>query len=108
MSDTGIHPTPASDAVQRAEALLDRLGQRTRQAGEALAQKSSDPVRSQAPEPPARSAQDRAEETVDRLGQQAGALYDAAGLWVRRSAALLREEAEDILADAQALRRRSP
>ncbi len=52
-----------------------------------------------------RSAMERAEELVDRMGQRAGALASLAGLRVRKLAARAREEAEDVWAEAQTVRR---
>ena len=48
----------------------------------------------------------RAEALVARVGGQAGALAAGAGERLRKAAALAREEAEDLWAEAQALRRR--
>jgi len=48
----------------------------------------------------------RAEELVDRLGEQLGRLLSTSGRQLRKAAARAREEAEDIWAEAQAIRRR--
>ena len=55
---------------------------------------------------PDRPATDRAEEVVDRLGQRAGYFISLAGLRLQKIAALAREEAEDVWAEAQSIRRR--
>lgn len=50
-------------------------------------------------------ATERAEELVDRLLQEAGQLLSVAALKLLKGASLAREEAEDIWAEAQNLRR---
>ena len=52
-----------------------------------------------------RSATERAEATVDRLGERIGVLAAIAGFQLRRLAARAREEAEDVWAEAQSVRR---
>ena len=47
---------------------------------------------------------ERAEVVVDRLGERLGHWLSGAGHQVRKAAALAREEAEDIWAEAQAIR----
>jgi hypothetical protein len=62
---------------------------------------------SEAPgEGPARPATERAEQTVDRMAQAIGRLTALAGLRIRKVAALTREEAEDMWAEAQSIRQR--
>lgn len=56
-------------------------------------------------ERPDRVATERAEELVDRIGQRVGYVASLAGLRLRRMAALAREEAEDIWAEAQSIHR---
>ncbi len=53
-----------------------------------------------------RPAMERAEELVDRLGERTGVLASLAGLRLRKLAARAREEAEDVWAEAQSVRRR--
>ncbi len=48
----------------------------------------------------------RAEELVDRLGERLGRFFGASGHQLRKATARAREEAEDIWAEAQAIRRR--
>lgn len=48
----------------------------------------------------------RAEELLDRAGEQVGRFASELGVRLRRAAARAREEAEDVWAEAQALRRR--
>jgi hypothetical protein len=48
---------------------------------------------------------ERAEELVDRMGQQVGHWTFLAGQQIRRFVARAREEAEDIWAEAQSMRR---
>jgi hypothetical protein len=50
-------------------------------------------------------AEDRAEELLDDLGQRVGAISAYAAFVLRKYAARAREEAEDIWAEAQQLRR---
>ncbi len=53
-----------------------------------------------------RPATERAEELVDRAARGAGYLVSFVGLRVLKGASLAREEAEDIWAEAQSMRRR--
>ena len=62
----------------------------------------SEPGREQGTRPP----RERAEEVVDRLGQRAGQIGSEVGQRLLRLAARAREEAEDIWAEAQSMRRR--
>ena len=55
---------------------------------------------------PNRSATERAEELVDRAARGASYVAALVGLRLLRSASLVREEAEDIWAEAQSLRHR--
>ncbi len=52
-----------------------------------------------------RSAEERAEELVDRVGQRLGYVASLLALRVLKVAALVREEAEDVWAEAQSIRR---
>ena len=56
---------------------------------------------------PVRPAMERAEELVDRVGQGAGPFASLVGLHILRVAALAREAAEDIWAEAQSAREAS-
>ncbi len=53
-----------------------------------------------------RPATERAEELADRMGQRLGHATILVGLRIRKMAALAREEAEDIWAEAQSIGRR--
>ncbi len=55
---------------------------------------------------PDRPATERAEELVDRMAWDVGYLASFVGLRLLKGASLAREEAEDIWAEAQSLRRR--
>ena len=68
---------------------------------------SSAPPEPDAAVAPTTPATARAEEMVSRAGADIGALAAGAGERLRRAAALAREEAEDMWAEAQELRRRS-
>ncbi len=50
----------------------------------------------------------RAEEMLDRAGERVGRFASLLGLRVRQVAALVREEAEDVWAEAQSMRRQDP
>ena len=52
-----------------------------------------------------RSADERAEEIVDRIGQRLGYVASLIALRLLKAAALVREEAEDVWAEAQSIRR---
>jgi pyruvate/2-oxoglutarate dehydrogenase complex dihydrolipoamide acyltransferase (E2) component len=56
-------------------------------------------------ERPRRPATERAEELVDRMGESVGRFASLAGLRILKVAALAREEAEDVWAEAQSRRR---
>ncbi|MBA2364530.1 MAG: hypothetical protein H0V86_13465 [Chloroflexia bacterium] len=53
-----------------------------------------------------RPATERAEELADRMGRRLGHATILVGLRIRKMAALAREEAEDMWAEAQSLGRR--
>lgn len=61
----------------------------------------SEPQNTQSQSPPA----ERAEVLVDQVGARLGHFLSAAGYQVRKATARAREEAEDIWAEAQAIRR---
>ncbi len=65
----------------------------------------TDEVQDEEARKPDRSATERAEELVDRAARGAGYLVSLVGLRLLRGASLAREEAEDIWAEAQNLRR---
>ena len=52
-----------------------------------------------------RPATERAEELVDRVGESVGHLASLAGWRMLKAAAFVREEAEDVWAEAQSVRR---
>ncbi len=56
-------------------------------------------------ERPERSAEERAEELVDRAGQRLAHWAGLAALRLLKGAALAREAAEDVWAEAQSIRR---
>ncbi|CAA9587019.1 MAG: hypothetical protein AVDCRST_MAG19-5007 [uncultured Thermomicrobiales bacterium] len=59
-------------------------------------------------ERPDSAATERAEEMLDRAGERVGRFASLLGQRVRRAAALAREEAEDMWAEAQSMRRQDP
>lgn len=65
----------------------------------------TDEIRDEESQEPDRSATERAEELVDRATRGASYLASLVGLSLLRGASLAREEAEDIWAEAQSLRR---
>lgn len=103
-------------ATQRAEELLDRLGERVGQAA-ALARRSMERIaagradasmaeRDDVPPPPA-----PATELSRSIGERAGRFLALSGRRIRTAAALAQEEAEDMWAEAQHIRnenRRNP
>ncbi len=100
----------------RAETLLGSLGARLKDVRANLTEAPVTPAEapfSDAPpltvaqaEAQMRPATERAEETLDQVGERLGAFAAAVSHRVRKGAALAREEAEDILAEAQTLRRK--
>ena len=107
-----------------AQSFVGQLGSRLKNAGAKL-QEASVPSTSSSPKTsfpktsspktsfpktsaaePERPATDRAEESLDRAGERIGLFAATLSHRVRRSAALVREEAEDVLAEAQSLRRK--
>ena len=100
------HGSGVSPLIGRAETLLTGLGAKLK---DARANLMDAPVTAaEAPfceaEAQMRPATERAEETLDQLGERLGVFAAALGLRLRKSVALAREEAEDILAEAQSLR----
>lgn len=96
--------------VERAEDLLNRLGQRFTQSraqfSQALEQRAAR-TNGNGATPDTRPAAVRAEEMLDRAGERIGAFASTAGHQMRRWLALAREEAEDILAEAQSVSHRN-
>ena len=119
--------TTAAAAVKRADALLVRFGLRMQEARAGLAKTeekvkavaedaayrvsetesatAGDAAQKHLAQVPARPAAARADAMLNQTGERLGQIASAASLHTRRFAALAREEAEDLLADAQALRR---
>ncbi|HZU69142.1 MAG TPA: hypothetical protein VFA09_17835 [Ktedonobacteraceae bacterium] len=119
---------PKQPATERAEALLDNLGQRLnlfaalttqriqqaassiREEADRLDQPSTSPgKKSEQPaiaraEEGGKLATQRAEEVVDQLAQRIGHFTAITSLQVRRMAARAREEVEDMWAEAQNIR----
>lgn len=95
------------------QSLLSRLAGGLKKSGTAL-QEASQPAAPSAPKqaspqqgsaaPPERPATDRAEETLDQAGEKIGIFAAEFSHCLRKSVALVREEAEDVLAEAQSLR----
>ena len=118
MNETNNGTSNGSDSPSlfgRAETLLGGLGARLKDARASLMEAPVTAV--EAPfcdaaqavtqaEAQMRPATVRAEETLDRAGERLGVFAATVGRQVRRAAALAREEAEDILAEAQSLRRK--
>lgn len=119
---------PAQPATARAEVLLANLGRRldlfAAQAGQrvqnvaasireeadrmdqphtASGEKAHAPMAASAEER-GKIAMEKAEEVVDRLGQRLGGYLAMAGFQMQRATARLREEGEDIWAEAQHIR----
>lgn len=81
------------------QGLLSRMGGGLKKSGAKLQDAASAPADS-----PAQI--ERAEASLDRAGERIGLFAASFSRQVRRSAALVREEAEDILAEAQSLRQK--
>lgn len=108
-------------AVERAEQLWDGVGQSlktlTVRAGQKVGQTraslqerlshtgqtSTEPVG----QPNSAPRMERAEQTVQAMEQRLGGWTSATGLQFRRTGARLRENAEDILAEARSIRQRN-
>ena len=108
-SNGGVAPL-----IGKAEALLGSLGARLKDVRVNLTETPvtvteapfSDTETVAQAEAQMRPATQRAEETLDRVGERLGVFAAALGHQVRKSAALAREEAEDIWAEAQSLRQK--
>ncbi len=121
---------PEQPAVVRAEEAIDRAGrgiglfaglavQRIQSAATSLqkrtdgmaqpkteGEKPSQPAIPQAEEP-GKLARERAEKLVDSIGQRLGLFAVLVGLQIQKAAARVREEAEDVWAEAQNMRHES-
>ena len=110
--------TGAASTMDRAKGLLNDLGTRLNEtkaraaekiAGTASATAAGIEAEAQSVEAEAHSVEEtpalaRAEETMDRLGERLGVFAANLSHRLRKAAALAREEAEDVLAEAQSLR----
>ena len=90
------------------QSLLSRVAGGLKKSSTAL-QEASQPAAPSVQEqasaaPPERPATDRAEETLDQAGEKIGIFAAEFSHRVRKSVALVREEAEDVFAEAQSLR----
>jgi hypothetical protein len=110
MSETQTPPPEGqSPLVTRAEELLDRLGRRfaeTRKRVSENLERQAQAAHHSTGNGATPTA--RAEEIVDRVGQRIGYFGVLAGHQLRKFAARVREEAEDMLAEAQTMRQRQP
>lgn len=108
-----------SAAVSRAAKLLDRLEDRIETGAQELRERAAAPKAPAAPKVPAAPTETAAASPVNPAAERAGAMLDGAGerlgklaseisLRARKAAALAREEAEDMLAEAQSIRRGQP
>jgi hypothetical protein len=107
MSDAQTPPPEKQpSAITRAEELLGRLGQRfteTRKRVSASLEQQAAAAQDGTSQP-----KERAEEIIDRLGHRIGYFSVLAGHQVRKFAARVREEAEDIWAEAQTRHQHTP
>ncbi len=104
-----------SPLMERAETLLGAAGAKLKEAKASLEDRpltpaeaafSSDAHQTAAQvEAKLQPATDRAEAALDQAGERLGVFAAAVSHRVRKAAALVREEAEDIVAEAQSLRR---
>ena len=99
--------------LSRAATLLDRLGNRVEAGARDLRDRATTPKPPAAPPQtaasvPANPAAERAGAMLDQAGERLGNLASEVSLRARKALALAREEAEDMLAEAQAIRRGQP
>ena len=109
--------------MERAETLIGTVGAKLKEARASLEERpptatesafssaeaasSSDPHAAAAEaEAKLQPATDRAEAALDKAGERLGVFAAAVSHRVRKAAALVREEAEDIVAEAQSVRRK--
>src|SRR5579872_4409058 len=108
-ADHSREPPTERPPMERAEDLLNHLGQRFTQSrarfSQTLEQRAARTNGNGIP-PDARPATERAEELLDRAGERVGAFASTAGYQMRRWLARAREEAEDILAEARSVSQR--
>lgn len=126
MNNTGADTTRISDAEQTvsekiaeegaaaagwAQSFAAQLSDKLKETGAKLQQVSLPAAASSRKAASAaeaeRPAAERAEEFLDRAGEQIGLFAAAFSHQVRKSVALTREEAEDILAEAQSLQHKA-
>ena len=86
-----------------AQSAARQIGSRLKKTGAEL-QKASLPLTASSAAETERPAMERAEESLDRAGEKIGLFAATFSRQIRRSVALAREEAEDVLAEAQSLR----
>lgn len=102
-----------SAVVSRAAKLLDRLEDRIETGAQELRERAAAPKAPAAPTEtaaasPVNPAAERAGAMLDGAGERLGKLASEISLRARKAAALAREEAEDMLAEAQSIRRGQP
>lgn len=102
---------PGRPATERAEEMLDSLGERMGRLLSLAMRRvegltGTDAPNEGAPGSPTAPvvATERAEQLLDGMGERVGRLAALAGRQIRRAAALTREEAEDIWAEARQVR----
>jgi hypothetical protein len=100
----GLFAARASRSVQNAANYVRQEADRMDQPQTEPGKKSNQPGIAHAEES-GKLAMERAEESVDRLGKRISSTAMFTSLHVQRAAARVREEAEDIWADAQNVRR---
>ena len=86
------------------QSFVRQIGDKWKKTGSQI-QKASSAAESDRSAAADRPAADRAEESLDRAGEKIGLFAATVSRQVRKSVALAREEAEDMLAEAQSLRR---
>lgn len=86
-----------------AQSAARQMSSRLKETGAKL-QKASLPLAASSAAEAERPATERAEESLDQAGEKIGLFAANFSRQVRRSVALAREEAEDVLAEAQSLR----
>ncbi len=112
-----MNGTGGASILSRAEALLDTLGTRLKDARTHLKETVVTPTEAAfsdaasqtgaSAETPICPATDRAEATLDQAGERLGIFATEVSHRLRKTVALAREEAEDIWAEAQSLRKKN-
>ncbi|MBV8695925.1 MAG: hypothetical protein JO183_10620 [Ktedonobacteraceae bacterium] len=100
----GLFTAQTGQRIQNVAASLGDRANRVEQPNTVPGEKVHSPTRARAEEQE-KLAMERAEVLVDRVGQRLGHFFAATGLHIQRTVARIREEVEDIEAEAQHIRK---